>query len=156
MFGKLNTEEIEQMLHNHLIGRLGCHADALTYVVPVSYAYDGNYIYGYTHEGMKINMMRKNPKVCFEIDNTKNLANWQSVITWGEFEELTNEDERNNALMKLQERMLPVINSETMRISPLWPFSNETENMEGIVFRIRLTEKSGRFEKSADRFFYAT
>ena len=157
MFGKLNAEEIEQLIEKQLIGRIGCHADNLTYVVPVSYAYDGTYVYGYTYEGKKIDMMRTNPNVCFEVDDTRNLSNWQSVIAWGIFEELTNKKEREKALIKLQERVLPVVNSETMHISPLWPFSiDNMEELQGIVYRILLTEKTGRFEKSSDHFFYAT
>jgi len=56
------------VLTSQLIGRIGCHADNVTYVVPVSYVYDGDSIYSHTHEGMKINMMRENPDVCFEAD----------------------------------------------------------------------------------------
>ncbi len=39
MFGELNPEEIEQLLSAQLVGRIGCHADGTTYVVPVSYGY---------------------------------------------------------------------------------------------------------------------
>jgi uncharacterized protein len=157
MFGQLNPGEIEDLINHQFIGRIGCHADDTTYVVPVSYAYDGTYIYGHGLEGMKINMMRKNPKVCFEVDNTKNLANWQSVITWGEFEELASGPEREKAVRKLEERALPLISSETMHLTPLWPFrSMGGEEVKGIIFRIRLTKKTGRFEKSIDEFFFAT
>ena len=89
MFGTLNSTEVDQLLDQQLIGRIGCHANGLTYIVPVSYAYDGKYIYSHGFEGMKISMMRKNPDVCFEVDNTKNLSNWESVIAWGAFEELS-------------------------------------------------------------------
>jgi nitroimidazol reductase NimA-like FMN-containing flavoprotein (pyridoxamine 5'-phosphate oxidase superfamily) len=157
MFGKLKIDEIEKLINNQSIGRIGCHADGTTYVVPVSYAYDGTYIYGYTLEGMKINMMRKNPKVCFEVDNTKNLANWQSVIGWGEFEELNEGEERYKALQKLNERVLPFISSETMHITPQWPFPAENiTDIKGIVYRIRLIEKTGRFEKSMEELFFAS
>lgn len=157
MFGNLNPEEIEELLNHQFIGRIGCHADDITYVVPVSYAYDGTYIYNRTFEGMKVSMMRKNPKVCFEVDDTKNLANWKSVICWGIFEELSDEEERNEALRKLEKRKLPVITSETMHISSQWPFpSLNIEEAEGIVFRIRITEKSGRFERSPGEYFFAT
>ena len=44
MFGTLNTEEIETLLHNQIIGRIGCQFDNTTYVVPISYAYDGEFI----------------------------------------------------------------------------------------------------------------
>jgi len=157
MFGKLNNPEIEKLIHSQFIGRIGCHANGQTYVVPVSYAYDGTYIYSRTFEGMKIDMMRTNPQVCFEVDDTKNLANWQSVIAWGEFEELKEENSRARALQKLQDRILPITNSETMRISPQWPFpANDLNDVEGIVYRIRLNTKTGRFEKNAGEFFYAT
>ncbi|MEJ0105912.1 MAG: pyridoxamine 5'-phosphate oxidase family protein [Bacteroidota bacterium] len=53
MFGSLNNNEIDELLHQQFIGRIGCHAEGVTYVVPISYAYDGEYIYGRTFEGMK-------------------------------------------------------------------------------------------------------
>jgi nitroimidazol reductase NimA-like FMN-containing flavoprotein (pyridoxamine 5'-phosphate oxidase superfamily) len=155
MFGKLNPEEIEKLIHNQFVGRLGIHAHDVTYVVPVSYAYDGTYIYGRTFEGMKISMMRENPKVCFEVDDMKNLANWQSVITWGNFEELTGNMERAIGLHKLFDRVLPVISSDTMHITPQWPFPADNMNdIEGIVYRIKLGEKSGRYERSSDELFF--
>ena len=157
MFGKLAPNQVEEFLKKQFIGRIGCHADNITYVVPISYAYDGIYIYGHTFEGLKIDMMRKNPKVCFEIDDTNNLANWQSVVAWGEFEELKDGKERDEALQKLNARILPVITSATMHISPQWPFpAGDTSSIKGVVYRIRLTEKTGRFEKSSDQFFFAT
>lgn len=157
MLGKLNAEEIEELIKSQIVGRIGCHENSFVYVVPVSYAYEAPYIYGYSFEGMKIDIMRKNSAVCFEIDDIKDLANWKSVIAWGEFEELTMAEERNNALQKLHERVLPIIHSETMHISPLWPFSiGDSKEAKGIFFRIQLKEKTGRFEKSAEKYFYAT
>ncbi len=157
MFGKLNSTEIDQLLSRQLIGRIGCHADGLTYVVPVSYAFDGTYIYVHTYNGMKMEMMRKNPKVCFQADDTRNLAYWQSVVCWGEFEELVEEAAQRAALQKLQERILPVLSSETMHLSKEWPFpAGKDEKLPGVFFRIRLTEKKGRFEKISGEEFFAT
>src|SRR5690349_16428412 len=106
MFGKLRSEEIEQLLKQQLIGRIACHADGVTYVVPISYAYDGVYIYARTFEGMKVNMMRKNPDICFEVEDTKNLSNWQTVIAWGSFEELPEGIQRREAVRILERRKL--------------------------------------------------
>ena len=157
MFGKLNETGIEELIHHQLIGRVGCHADGITYVVPLSYAYDGTYIYGHTFEGMKVQMLRKNPSICFEVDNTINLANWQSVIGWGTYEELPGGPERDDAVQKLQNRVLPVLSSETMHLSPQWPFpSGSGSEIQGIIFRIRLTDKTGRFEKEEEKYFYST
>ena len=156
MFEKMKAAEIEQLLQQQLVGRIGCYADGIIYVVPVSYAYDGNYIYCHTFEGMKINMMRKNPEVCFEVDNTKNLANWQSVIAWGSFEELPDGNNRNEAIRILRERKLPILSSQTMQLGSQWPFVSEGDKIDGIIFRIYLREKTGRYEKSSDGSFFAT
>lgn len=148
MFEKLNKEQIKKVISENIVGRLGCHADGKTYVVPVSYAYDGDYIYARTFAGMKISMMRKNPNVCFQVDQMENMANWQSAIVWGTYEELTDEKERNKGLKILLSRILPKISSETVRLSPEWPFpTDDYTRIDGIVFRIRITEKTGRCEK---------
>lgn len=151
MIGKLNDEEIEQVLQEQLIGRIGCHADGVTYIVPVSYAYDGEYIYVHTAEGMKINIMRKNPGICFETDAMDNMANWKSVIAWGKFEEVTGKQDREYALRQLLDRVLPVVSSETTHLCSHWPFPPANlDEIKGIVFRIKLTEKTGRFEKNTE------
>jgi len=148
MFGDLEKDAIEVILHHQIIGHLGCHANELTYVVPLSYAYENNCVYAHTYDGMKINMMRQNPKVCFAVHMMENMANWQSVIAWGDFEEITNAAERENALKILLKRNLPVITSKTVELTPDWPFLPEdlNENVKGIVFRIKLNIKKGKYE----------
>jgi nitroimidazol reductase NimA-like FMN-containing flavoprotein (pyridoxamine 5'-phosphate oxidase superfamily) len=149
MFGKLNAEEIENVLTNQMIGRIGCTANNTTYIVPVSYAYDEDYVYCHTHKGLKIDMMRNNPNVCFEVDTMENMANWKSVIAWGIFEELTEIDKQKVAIKKLYNRVVPAIPSKTLQLSPQWPFPpDDLEDIQGIIFRIKLDKKSGRFEKS--------
>lgn len=158
MFGKLSSEDIESLLHTQLVGRIGCTYKNKSYVVPISYAYDGQFIYAHTSEGMKIDMMRKNPDVCFQVDDTKDLSNWQSVIVWGEFEELSKDPERTEALKQLTSRIIPFISSETMHLTSQWPFqdADDISKISGVVFRIRVTEKTGRFEKKTEGGFYAT
>ena len=156
MFGKLTPVEVEQLLKQQLIGRIGCHADGLTYVVPISYAYDGVYIYSRTFEGMKINMMRKNPNICFEVEDTKNLSNWQTVVAWGSFEELPEGPQRREAVRVLESRKLPAVSSETMHLGAIWPFGSEDDHVDGIIFRVRLEQKTGRYEESLNDSFFAT
>lgn len=149
MFGKLSPEEIESVLSTQVVGRIGCHADDTTYVVPINFTYDGEFVYCYTQEGMKVALMRKNPQVCFQTDDLTNMANWKSVILWGSFEELPEGKERREALDKLVNRIMPMVSSERVHQSDDWPFTNNvTEQVKGIVFRIRLTKKTGRFERS--------
>ena len=150
MFGRLQEQEIEEILTRQYVGRLGCSSNGRTYIVPISYAYDGSYLYFHAvHEGTKIQMMRENPQVCFQADSMENMANWKSVICWGVFEELTEEQERTEALKVLLGRELPIITSQTVKLTPSWPFQpHDYNDIKGIVFRIRITEKSGRFERT--------
>ena len=149
MFGELNTEEIDQLISQQVLGRIGCHANGVTYIVPVSYAYDGTCIYVHSFNGMKLDLMRKNPKVCFEVDNTKNLANWQSAICWGDFEELTEESQKKEAFEILNARILPMISSETMHMSAEWPFSADVNKAgKGLFFRYVYQKKQDDSKKA--------
>ena len=151
MIDKLTEDQIEELLRKQLIGRVGCHAEGVTYVVPISYAYADGYVYSHTREGMKVDLMRKNSAVCFEVDNTHDTSNWQSVIAWGTFEEISDATERINALTVLHSRVLPLVSTATAHLGSHWPFSHdELTDIDGIVFRICLKEKTGRFESNIE------
>lgn len=148
MLGELKQSQIENLLHSQIVGRIGCHANDITYVVPITYAYDGIYIYGHTKEGMKIKMMRKNPNVCFEVDVMENMSNWRSVIAWGKFEELKTPEEREKGMQKLIDHIMPIMTGETtVHHAMIDSHGKYIEAMRGVVYRIKLTEKTGRYEK---------
>ncbi|MEK7224785.1 MAG: pyridoxamine 5'-phosphate oxidase family protein, partial [Bacteroidota bacterium] len=94
MIGKLTKEQIEEVLKENILGRIGCSDGKKNYVVPVNYVYDGKFIIGHSLTGMKIRMMRKNPDICFEVDEMKSFTRWKSVIVWGRYQELTDERDR--------------------------------------------------------------
>jgi nitroimidazol reductase NimA-like FMN-containing flavoprotein (pyridoxamine 5'-phosphate oxidase superfamily) len=87
VIAELDRAEIDDLLRAQVVGRVGCHADGLTYVVPVIYAYDGEAFYVYTVDGQKVRMMRANPRVCFEVDEYER-GSWRSAIAQGRYEEL--------------------------------------------------------------------
>lgn len=148
MMGELSKTQIEDLLHREIIGRIGCHNEGTTYIVPVSYAYDDSNVYVHAYEGMKIKFMRQNRSVCFQVDHMENMANWQSVIAWGQFEELHGPD-RDKAIDVLMKRQLPIVSSVTTHLGATWPFSSDdVKDIKGIVFRIQLTEKTGRYEQT--------
>jgi uncharacterized protein len=150
MLGKLTAPQIEELLLAQHIGRIGCYNNGVTYIVPVSYAYDGTHIYVHSQEGMKTDFMRTNPAVCFQVDNLQDLGNWQSVIAWGTYEELPEGPERKYAIDTLLKRRLPIISSVTTHLGATWPFSSEGDTeVKGIIFRIALNEKTGRFESTS-------
>ena len=149
MLGELNETQVDHLLRAEVVGRIGCHVDGITYVVPVTYVYDGADIYGHSAAGgTKIDMMRKNPDVCFEVDSMQNMANWQSVIVWGKFEEITKKIDQKQAMKKLTDRIMPLMTSETAQ--PTHGFKKNAQDAgkhEMILYRIKLYKKTGRFEK---------
>ena len=149
MRGSLSPVEIEKLLQTELVARLGCHAEGRTYVVPVTYVYDGDCLLVQSADGLKVRMMHQNPLVCVEVDHIDDLANWRSVIASGRFEELFGSD-ATVALARLRERLEPFVVSET---TPAAETLREGEthvrsgNGHASIYRIRLFEKTGRFER---------
>lgn len=150
MIEKLTQEQIDSVLKKTLIGRIGCHADGETYVVPISFVYEDKAIYCYTTEGKKTAMMRKNSSVCFQTDKMGEMGNWQSVVVQGTFEELNGKEEKSRALRLLLNRHLPFVTSVRSQIGLSWPFHpDDEEEIEGVLFRIAITDMSGRSETYA-------
>lgn len=149
MTGQLTENQIDTILISSVSGRLGCCAEGKPYVVPIGYAYHQSFIYSHTREGLKVEMMRENPNVCFEVDQVDNLANWRSVIVHGTFEELTGEA-AEEAMHILRSRLAPLQNSVYSLF--LWDVQSKRlasqPRTAEVMFRIRISEKTGRFEKS--------
>ena len=149
MLGELTPEQINDVLFSEVVGRIGCSAEGRTYVVPITYVFDGEGVYGHSAEGLKIRMMRANPHVCFQVDHRQNLANWRSVVAWGVYEELHGK-EAHDALQILVARLRPLVTSETLRLPDdpsLAAAKPVTDAPKTIIYRIRFTERTGRFEK---------
>lgn len=133
MIEKLNASEIDAFLRRQLVGRVGCHADGQTYVVPVIYVWDGKCVYVQSVEGRKIRMMRANPRVCFEVDDYEPDGSWRSVVIEGVFEEL--EGQRAEAALALL-----VQRFAARRRTAEGPSTARTP----VAFRIRCTRATGR------------
>ena len=148
----------EEQVHDQSIGKRGNRASPArrgrrsnwlspgdrTYVVPVCYAYQDGAIYAHSAYGQKIEMMRQNPRVCFEVDHVEDLVNWNSAICWGTYEELQGA-EAEHALRLLRERL----SMDLPRILEHGELAAEAAAGDGepVVYRIHLTETSGREER---------
>jgi uncharacterized protein len=135
---ELTAEEVVTFLAEQIVGRIGCHADGLTYVVPVIYAYDDGCLYVYTVEGLKVELMRRNPNVCFEVDeyDVDGRGSWRSVIVQGRYEELDGDDAQL-VLELLEERFARrALDPGTRR--------PRGGGRVGVPFRIHVVEATGR------------
>jgi nitroimidazol reductase NimA-like FMN-containing flavoprotein (pyridoxamine 5'-phosphate oxidase superfamily) len=149
MLGELNTTMLEELLKTQLLGRIGCHADGITYIVPVHYVYEDPFVYAHSADGLKIDLMRKNPEVCFEADEVRNFFNWQSAICWGTFEEITGLEESERVMQKLIDRIEPYL-SKAEDAHPSHGIADMASEIgtskDLVIYRIKLSKKTGRFE----------
>ena len=129
----LDSDGIERLLSTCLVGRIAYASPGVDngrpFIVPLAYGYDGEAVYAVGPVGRKIQVMREQPLVSFEVDTAEAEDRWESVVAEGTYEELSDPDAR--------ERGLSVIFRDHER-----PFIPDTH----VVYRIRLTHKTGRFE----------
>ncbi|MGK2863725.1 MAG: pyridoxamine 5'-phosphate oxidase family protein [Chitinophagaceae bacterium] len=148
MLGQLNDDKMKSILTSQAVGRLACTDGKQPYIVPVTYTYDGKYIYGQTNEGTKLKMLRMNPKVCFEVDMMTDMRNWQSVIVYGEFEELRDE-EAVKARDVLFGRVYSLNTSSTVHAHEHEVVGelDDSTRIKYVMYRIKIQKMTGRFEK---------
>ena len=111
--------EAEELLSNALVGRLGTCFNDIPYITPVNYIYGNNKIYFHSaHKGRKIENIRHNQQVCFEIDEIISIipgmrmpcgstTEYKSVIVFGDIRVVVDIDEKTDALNKLIEKYAP-------------------------------------------------
>jgi nitroimidazol reductase NimA-like FMN-containing flavoprotein (pyridoxamine 5'-phosphate oxidase superfamily) len=149
MIGTLNPEQIDQVLHMQVFGRIACQSNGRVYVVPIAYAFDGKCLYAHSREGRKIDILRKNPETCFQVDIVDSLANWRSVLAWGDYEELKTSESQMKAKTLLDNRFAPLYTSQSISrpSEDIHPPHSVEKRMKAVYFRIRIKEKTGRFER---------
>ena len=127
----LDPDGIESLLASSIVGRIACNQSGdRPYLVPLAYAYDGESVYAISGPGRKLDLMRADPRVSFEVDRVEQSDTWQSVVAEGEFDEVTDADEIQMAVALLEgATRVPVVMAA-----------------HSVIFRLRLTAKSGRFE----------
>lgn len=137
MLGELTAEEIDGVLAAEQIARLAYSKDGQPYVLPVAYVFDGEALYVHSLEGTKVAIMRSNPRVAIQVDQVEHLASWRSVMGIGVFQELKG-DEAKSALRRLIDRLMPGSSAAD-------PFSPPGLEHLAVLFRVRFTERTGRF-----------
>jgi nitroimidazol reductase NimA-like FMN-containing flavoprotein (pyridoxamine 5'-phosphate oxidase superfamily) len=148
MLGELNDIQMDNILNSQAIGRLACTDGKQPYIVPVIFKYDGKYIYGQSNEGLKLKLLRKNPNVCFEVDRMTDFRNWESIIIYGQFQEL-DEKEIKEAREKFFDRMFPLMTNSTIHTHEHLVNAevDDSTRVKQVMYRIKIKKITGRFEK---------
>jgi uncharacterized protein len=141
-YRELTGSEINEILDRNFVARLACMDKGEVYIVPITYAWDGEYIYSHSGPGRKIDLMRKHHQVCLEIDEIENLFKWRSVIAQGTFQELAGFDATLG--MRLLIRKIANLSAH-QRMSAL-EVDAEASMKGAIIFRINIQKISGRCE----------
>lgn len=108
-----DRESINAVIRGAQVCRIALAVNDEPYIVPLSFGYDGAAIYFHTAlEGLKIDMMTVNPRVCFEfekgvrlIDSGGLTCNWsfsyESVIGYGIVQELLEKQDKEFGLQQI-------------------------------------------------------
>ncbi|MDZ7860587.1 MAG: pyridoxamine 5'-phosphate oxidase family protein [Candidatus Krumholzibacteriota bacterium] len=109
----INREEIDKIIRSSRVCRLAVATDNIPYIVPLSFGYDGEFLYFHTgKKGKKIDCFKRGPAVCFEFDHDVALAGdrkdpckwtftYKSVIGFGRVSELTLKEDKRYALNQI-------------------------------------------------------
>jgi nitroimidazol reductase NimA-like FMN-containing flavoprotein (pyridoxamine 5'-phosphate oxidase superfamily) len=148
---KMNEADVVRFLLEAKNGRLGLCQNNEPYVVPVLFVYDVESEALFVHsskKGMKIEMMRTNPKVCFEIDEMSNIVFkkspcnctviYRSVIVFGDVIFINN----SMAKAKVLNMFLKKYADETNIV----PVTSEMTNNTQIIM-IKIVSKTGKENK---------
>lgn len=143
MIGHLSDQDVDRLLREQTFGHLGCSANGRTYVIPMSYAYEAGVLYGHTAEGLKLQIIRINPEVCFQVESIAGISSWRSAVVWGTFEVL-GRAEGEHAMRTLLRRLQPHLGGGAQ--DAVLEQLVDLALSRGVAYKITPREKSGRFE----------
>ncbi len=89
-----DQEELEDVIRRAEVCRLAMVDDGEPYIVPMNFGYRDGYLYFHcAREGRKLDVLRKNSQICFELETDVHLVkgekacrwstSYESVIGWG-------------------------------------------------------------------------
>jgi len=104
-----DQRELEDVIRRAEVCRLAMIDDGVPYIVPMNFGYrDGTFYFHCAREGRKLDILRKHPRVCFELEADVRLVrgdapckwstSYESVIGWGVAELVMDEEEVRKGL----------------------------------------------------------
>ena len=79
-----DASEIEDILRKASVCRLALCDEGRPYIVPLCFGYKDNVLYFHSASaGKKLDILRKNNNVCFEVDIDNELVKTGQVCDWG-------------------------------------------------------------------------
>ena len=142
----LSKQEVASILTKATSGVLCLQGEEYPYGVPISFYYNGESIVFHSRFiGQKIEMLRKNPKACFTIiykDDIKpelRTTNYQSVIIFGDVNEVLDRDKKIKDLIGFCSKYSPGFDETNIKCS--------NESVDNVcVLEMTCAHISGKFQ----------
>ena len=82
----LDEQFIEKVLNDSIYGNLGLCDEGAPYVVPMNYAWSDNKIWLHcANEGRRLEIIRANPRVCFQVSAETEIVTSENPCNFGMF-----------------------------------------------------------------------
>ena len=106
---------LDEIMKKAQVCRLGVSYESMAYIIPMSFGYADRVLYFHSGpEGLKLLILRENPKACFEVEIDTEVipsahgCNWsmkyQSVIGFGEVAFVEDIEEKRKALQIIMQQ----------------------------------------------------
>lgn len=137
---ELSLERCGQVLEDGWVGHLGVISEGEPYVAPISYVVVDGRVYFKTGHGRRADAIQSSLRVCLETSHVdQSTGYWESVVVWGNADEITEDVEAQTAISALISKYRPVMGS------PLSPGPTDVGLGEAdIVIRLPIETITGR------------
>ena len=133
---ELTADESRALLGRHTVGHIAFSLNDRVDIQPIHYVFDEDWLYGRTSPGSKFATLARHAWCAFEVDEVRDLFDWDSVVVKGNVELLDPEAGSPDAYTRALELMRSLV-SGTFTDSDPTPHRS-------ILFRIRVSELTGR------------
>jgi hypothetical protein len=143
----LTKEECLVLLSTNYLGRIAYILQGVPEIIPITYYYDPDQhsLISYSSSGSKIDAMRKNNLVSFQVDEISALDTWKSVLVFGEFEELSGIDSKHLLHVFSEGVKKVILEKEKLRPKFISDFSSKIEKDSiPIIYRINIKDMKGK------------
>jgi nitroimidazol reductase NimA-like FMN-containing flavoprotein (pyridoxamine 5'-phosphate oxidase superfamily) len=146
---ELNSTECSALLQRNSLGRLGYAYFDQPYIVPIHFSFDAdlNCVYGFSTIGQKVEQMRRNPRVCLEVDEIVDKNNWTTVLVVGRYCEIHRDPREAEALRRAQ-RLFQERHEWWL---PGTAKLGSKEHEHAVIYRISIDQLTGRRAARDDR-----
>lgn len=135
-FHQLKPAECRGLLRRHHVGRIAFAFKDRVDIEPISYVFNGRWLYARTSPGTKLRQLKHHPWVAFEVDEIDGAFDWRSVVVHGTVYFLS-DDPGTRAEYARAVKVL-------RKLDPRALTADDPVPERSIVFRIHVNDIAGR------------